>query len=746
VNDAEPLALPGLSPFDTQLAQRLRGALSSQPDDYSPRTHHFAEDGAPAYINRLILETSPYLLQHAHNPVSWWPWSDAAFAEAERLDRPVLLSVGYSTCHWCHVMERESFEDPEIAAFINANFIAIKVDREERPDVDRVYMTVVQLMTGGGGWPMTVVMLPNREPFFGGTYFPPRDGDRGARVGFLTVLERLRRAYDEERERVVESAKRVSSALAEATRPRPPSGVPDEAALVEAARWLTKRFDPVHGGFGSAPKFPRPSTYELLLRYHRRTGDPLALRMVTQSLHAMCDGGLYDHVGGGFARYSTDDRWLVPHFEKMLYDNAQLLSLLVEAHQATGDARFAEVARETADYVLREMTDERGGFCSATDADSEGVEGKFFVWSRQEIENLLPPAQREIFMEFYGVTTAGNFEGSNVLHRTQPLAQLAESHGRPEEELRELLSSARETLRQARERRVPPLLDDKILTEWNGQMIAALAKAGFALGETRYVRAAERAATFIAESLTTEAGELRRSFRAGLAQHDAVLEDHAFFIDGLLALYEATGHDRWLDLALRHQARQDEEFWDESDGGYFATADDAESLIVRPKPEYDGAQPSGNSVAALNLVRLATLTQRADLAARADALLLAFSTSLAQGAIENPKMAQALDYRLDQPLEIVVVEGDHTAPGLLETLRTAFIPNRVVLRVSRDEPDGATRPELARGKTARDGQTTVYVCRDRVCDRPATDAEALRAQLAPREAAIIAAPPLELRP
>jgi hypothetical protein len=739
----EPLALPGLEPFTPDLAAQLRDALREQGDDYVPRTHHVTATGAPRYINRLILETSPYLLQHAHNPVSWWPWSDAAFTEAERLDRPVLLSVGYSTCHWCHVMERESFEDEEIAAYINANFIPIKVDREERPDVDSVYMTVVQLMTGGGGWPMTVVMLPDRRPYFGGTYFPPRDGDRGARVGFLTVLKRLRAAYDEERERVVESARRVSSALAEATRPRPPQGMPTESALVEAARWLTKRYDPEHGGFGSAPKFPRPSTHELLLRYHRRTGDPLALAMVEHSVRAMCDGGIYDHIGGGFARYSTDAQWLVPHFEKMLYDNAQLLSLLVETYQATDDPRFAEVARETADYVLREMTDHRGGFFSATDADSEGEEGRFFVWSKGEIESLLPPEQARLFVDFYGVTESGNFEGRNVLHRTRSLEDFAAEIGEPIAQVRESLAAARERLYQAREARVHPLLDDKILTEWNGQMIAALARAGFALDEPRYVEAAENAASFIDHALTREDGELLRSFRDGRARHDAVLEDYAFYIDGLIALFEATGRTRWLDLALRHQTRQDQAFWDDGGGGYFGTADDAEALIVRPKPEYDGAQPSGNSVAALNLVRLATLTQREDIARRAEAILLAFGTSLSQGAIENPKMAQALDFYLDQPLEIVIVEGNTTAPGLMERLRTTFVPNRVLIRVKPGDADVAERIPLAAGKTARDGETTVYVCRDRVCDRPATDGDQLQGQLTAKSR--IEAPPLALR-
>ena len=486
----ETIQLPGAEPFSGELAKQLRAALEKQGPDYVPRTHHL-EGARPKYINRLILETSPYLLQHAHNPVNWYPWGDEAFETAARLGRPVLLSVGYSTCHWCHVMERESFEDEEIAAYINAHFVAIKVDREERPDVDGVYMTAVQLMTGGGGWPMTVVMSPDRRPFFGGTYFPARDGDRGARIGFLTVLERLADAYATDRERVTESAQRLSEAILKTQSHDASEGVPGTGALVKAAAALVGRFDAEHGGFGRAPKFPRPSTYELLLRYWRRSGDDGARRVVTHSLSKMKNGGIYDHVGGGFARYSTDARWLVPHFEKMLYDNAQLATLYTETWQATGDDELARVVRDILDYVLREMTSDQGGFYSATDADSEGEEGKFFVWSPKEIDELLGEDRARAVKAYYGVTAAGNFEGHNIFEVTRTHGAVAAELGTSADELKKVLAESRKLLYDAREKRIHPLLDDKVLTEWNGQMIGAFARAGLALDEPRVRRGGE---------------------------------------------------------------------------------------------------------------------------------------------------------------------------------------------------------------------------------------------------------------
>ena len=731
------LRLPGAELFDTQLAEKLREALQNQGPNYVPRTHHLGEGGTPKYINRLILEASPYLLQHAHNPVNWRAWGDAAFEAARTLDRPVLLSVGYSTCHWCHVMERESFEDLEIAEFINSHFIAIKVDREERPDVDSVYMTAVQLMTGRGGWPMTVVMTPDGRPYFGGTYFPPHDGDRGMRIGFLSILRKLHDAYVKEREQVVASADRLSQALQRANRQPPPAGMPTSNALTAAAQILAKRFDTTFGGFGRAPKFPRPSVYEMLLRYWRRTGDEVALRIVSHSLTRMMRGGIYDHVAGGFARYSTDQEWLVPHFEKMLYDNAQLVSLLIETYQATGDTAFAEVARETLDYVLREMTSDAGGFFSATDADSEGEEGKFFVWTPEQIDTVVGETRGRIVKAYFAVTPEGNFEGHSILHRPREDDAVAKELGLSVDDLRSEIAAAKAQLYAAREQRIHPLLDDKIITEWNGQMIGAFAKAGFALDEAKFIAAAEKAARFVLDKLSDDRGRLLRAFRKDQARHGAVLEDYAFFIAGLLDLYEATGRSSWLDEVIRLQAIVDKHFLDEVNGGYFGTPDDGPKLLVREKPLYDGAQPSGNSVCALNLLRLATFTTNDQYKERGARTLLAFGQKLADDAEETPKLALALDYYLDEAKEIVVVGDGPDRDALTRVLRATFLPNRAFA------PAASAKIPWTADKRTRGGRPTAYVCLQQICKKPTSDPEEFRRQL--EETVALQAPPLKTR-
>lgn len=723
------LALPGADPYTPELVAKMKAALASQGPDYEPRTHHHEPDGAPKYINRLIFETSPYLLQHAHNPVNWFPWGDEAFALAEKLGRPVFLSVGYSTCHWCHVMERESFEDPEIAAYINTHFVPIKVDREERPDVDSVYMTAVQLMTGRGGWPMTVVMTPDRIPFFGGTYFPPRDGDRGAQIGFLTILQRLAGAYETDRPRILDSAKRLAEAIKKTNEHEASPGVPGTEALATAAAALANRYDPTFGGFGRAPKFPRPSTYELMLRYWRRTQDPKALEIVRHSLARMKDGGIYDHVGGGFARYSTDAKWLVPHFEKMLYDNAQLASAYTQLYRATNDEEFARVVRDILDYVLREMTSDEGGFYSATDADSEGEEGKFFVWTPAQIEAVVGDRAKYV-NAYYGVTERGNFEGHNILNVTKSHEDVASALGVTVDELKTGLAEARQQLYDAREKRIHPILDDKVLTEWNGQMIGAFAAAGFALGEPKYIAAARRAADFVLAELTRD-GRLLRAYRAGEAKHLGVLEDYAFFIAGLLDLFEASGEVAYLERAKALQADQDRLFADEA-GGYFGTATDGEALLVREKPIYDGAQPSGNSVAAMNLLRLHELTSDDALRARADGVLRTFGEALKRGAMENPKMALALDFRLDRVKQIVVVEAEPDAGApLVEVLRKRFLPNSVVVVLAEDAVDEAAKTiPLVEGKRAMgDAKATAYVCFQQTCKKPTSDPKLLAEQL-----------------
>ncbi|MEO1334384.1 MAG: thioredoxin domain-containing protein, partial [Myxococcota bacterium] len=710
-------------------------ALRAQGPDYAPRTHHLDAQGHPKYINRLIRETSPYLLQHAHNPVDWWPWSDEAFAAAKAMGRPILLSVGYSTCHWCHVMERESFEDEEIAAYINSHFIAIKVDREERPDVDSVYMMAVQLMTGRGGWPMTVVMTPDGRPYFGGTYFPARDGDRGVRIGFLSILQRLFEAFRDEPEKVASSANSLSQALAKASQREPPKGMPGREVFRDACQILAKRFDPLYGGFGRPPKFPRPSTYELLLRFARRSGDPQALHIVTHSLRKMMRGGVYDHVGGGFARYSTDRQWLVPHFEKMLYDNAQLVSLLIETYQASGDSDFAEIAKETLDYVLREMTSPEGGFYSATDADSEGEEGKFFVWTLAELDTILGPDASKIVQAYFDVTNDGNFEGHSILHRPRTDAEIAQQLNIEVDALRQQIEKAKSTLYAARKKRIAPLLDDKIITEWNGQMISALARAGFALDDSKYISSAKKAADFILGAVSHE-GRLRRAYRKGQARHAAVLEDYAFFIAGLLDLYEATSEQRWLQEAIRLQTIVDTHFLDADNGGYFATADDSPKLLVREKPIYDGAQPSGNSVSALNLLRLHTLTTDDKYRALAERVIFALGQTLLDGAVETPKLATALDFYYDEAKEIAVVGEGPERQALLDVLRKSFLPNRALsLHPTPEVP-------WTEDKRPMGGKPTAYVCLNQVCKKPTSDPKELERQLA--EIARIEAEPLPI--
>ncbi len=716
-----PAAQPGGEARPAIVLDDIREALDAMPADYAPRTHHLGEDGSPEFSNRLSMEGSPYLIQHAHNPVDWYPWGDEAFEAARRLDRPVLLSVGYSTCHWCHVMERESFEDLEIAAFINTHFVAIKVDREERPDVDAVYMDAVHALAGRGGWPMTVMLTPGREPFFAGTYFPARDGDRGARRGFLSILKTLSDNYADNPDAVVAQAARITSRLQAAARAAAPAAVPGDELLQKAVQSLKASFDQQWGGFGRAPKFPRSVMLDMLLRYHRRSGDERALEMVVITLERMLQGGVYDQVGGGFHRYSTDSRWLVPHFEKMLYDNALIASTLVEAWQVSGRDDFARVAREILDYVLREMTDEAGGFYSATDADSPAPggheeEGLYFTWTPGELDEALGKDEGEFARNYWSVTEGGNFEGRSILY-VDHLAAAVD---------RERLDAIRTRLYELRADRQPPGLDDKVLTAWNGLMISALAKAGRALGEPRYVDAAVRAGEFLVSQLRY-GNRLRRSWKSGKARHDGVLDDYAFLVAALLDLYE-TDHDRrWLELALELQGGADEEFLDETTGGYFLSPASGENLLVRKKPTYDGARPSGNSVMISNLMRLYEFTTDEQWKERAERALGAFATALARYPAGSPRMLSALDYYLDSPKEIILVraaDDDDLGPFTAALSRT-YLPNCIVAAVTEGEQahDLAGLVPLVGEKTAIDGKVTAYVCENRVCKFPTTDPE-----------------------
>jgi uncharacterized protein YyaL (SSP411 family) len=701
--------------------QQIDAALARPASGDVPRTRH-REGNVPHFTNQLILEASPYLRQHAHNPVNWYPWGDAAFEEARSRGTPIFLSIGYSTCHWCHVMEEESFEDLEVARFLNEHYVAIKVDREERPDIDTVYMTAVQALRGQGGWPMSVWLDADRRPFFAGTYFPARDGDRGAGHGFLSILRELAEIYRADPQRVADAAHSITGAVRAAmTSSATGEALPGSDVLDAAARYYQRAYDDVYGGVRGAPKFPSSFPARLLLRQHRRTGDAASLAMAEHTLEMIAAGGMHDQLGGGFHRYSTDERWLIPHFEKMLYDNALLALAYAEAWQVTKRPDFARVLRTTLDYVLREMTAAAGGFFSATDADSEGEEGTFFVWREDEIRRLLG-TRADAFIRFHGVAQHGNFEGKNVLFVPHPNEQEWET-----------LASAREILRNAREARAHPLRDDKILTSWNGLMISALAVGGRALAEPRYVAAAARAADFIITALTTD-GRLHRSWKDGQVSGPGFLEDDAFFTAGLLDLYEATFESRWLARALMHAERTEGLFGDGEHGGWFRTAGDHEALIAREKPNHDGAEPAGGSVALLNVLRLHTITGNDQWRKIAEQALRAYAPTLGEQPAALHEMLLAVDYFTDVPAEVVLVwaAGQRAPAALLDSLRRTFLPNRALLGAAEGGELEALAhlAPIAGGKLALSGRATAYVCERGACRVPATEPAAMEAQLA----------------
>jgi uncharacterized protein YyaL (SSP411 family) len=672
--------------------------------------------------NRLAKEKSPYLLQHAFNPVDWHPWGDEAFRKARERDVPIFLSIGYSTCHWCHVMERESFEDAKIAEFLNERFVPVKVDREERPDVDAVYMAAVMAMTHGGGWPLSVFLAPDGKPFYGGTYFPPEDNY--GRPGFLTVLKRLDELWRTDRRRLLESAAQI----AEAIRPEPPAAgmvVLGTDTLAAAAARLQAGYDAAHGGFSPPPKFPRAHEISFLLRQHFRRPDPRALAMVTHTLDAMAAGGLYDHLGGGFHRYSTDARWLVPHFEKMLYDQALLVRAYVEAHQVTGRPDYARVARETIGYVLRDLRDRRGAFHSAEDADSEGEEGKFYVWRPSEVEAALGPERARAFSAHYGVTAAGNFEhGASILHVARPAAETAKALGLPAADLERILAEGRARLFEARGRRVRPHLDDKVLTDWNGLMISALAVAGSALDEPAYVEAAGRSAEFVLAAMQRD-GRLLHRYRDAEAAGPGFLDDYAFFGQGLLDLHAATFDPRWLRESARLAREMVRLFRDEADGGMRLVGVDGERLIVPTREVYDGAIPSGNSAAAAWLLRLGRITMDRDLEARGRDVVRAFSAEVGGHPAGFPHFLAAVDL-VANPTREIVVAGDRSDPAvqaMLRAVRSRFLPDAVLLLHEPGESGRAIREMVpfVREQVMRDGKATAYVCRNYACERPTTD-------------------------
>ncbi|MCC7518415.1 MAG: thioredoxin domain-containing protein [Verrucomicrobiae bacterium] len=683
--------------------------------------------GAPRRrANRLAGEKSPYLLQHAHNPVDWHPWGDEAIARAQREDKPIFLSIGYSTCHWCHVMERESFENEDIAAFLNANFIPIKVDREERPDLDQIYMTATQAMSGGGGWPMSVWLNPRLEPFFCGTYFPP--DDRGGRPGFLEMLRRIHRAWGQSRGKLDEQAARLAGAV----RALVDEGDAPAAARVSlpaaAYRHFSDSFDAAFGGFGGAPKFPRPVQFSFLFRYHAATGDRRALEMAALTLERMAHGGICDQLGGGFHRYSVDEEWRTPHFEKMLFDNAQLLVVYREAWQLTRQPLFEEVARGIAGYVARDMTSAEGAFFSAEDADSEGCEGAFYVWRLEELRRLLGVADTEIVAARYGCTEEGNFEpGRNVLHPAEDAEIVAGRLKISPEELRRAVERAKPKLLDARARRPRPLRDDKVLVAWNGLMISGLATAGRAFGERDFVARAARAAEFLLANLRDSAtGHLLRRWREGEARGAAFLDDYAFFVAGLLDLYEASGEKRWLTEAERLTAEQREAFWDAKRGGYFLVRGDDPSLLIRPKSDYEGAEPSGNSVAALNLLRLAGLTGDDAHRTRAEETLRAFGPRLERFPPSMPLMIAAHMDFLAPPRQVAVAVGadPEKAEALWREVNRHFLPHTALFG------PGAARPPKLAGMGPVEGKSAVHICRGFTCRAPVLDCAGLSAALA----------------
>jgi uncharacterized protein YyaL (SSP411 family) len=681
-----------------------------------------------AHTNRLINETSPYLLQHAHNPVDWFPWGEEAFEISRRDQKPVLLSIGYSACHWCHVMEHESFENESIAKLMNENFVNIKVDREERPDLDQIYMNAVQLMTHHGGWPMTVFLTPDALPFYAGTYFPPED--RYNMPGFPRVLISLAEAFRERPDDIQQTAASVLTELQRSTSTSESSELLSNEALDTAYRGIIKGYDAANGGFGGAPKFPPAMTLEFLLQTFYRTGNQQALDIVRHTARKMAEGGIYDHLGGGFHRYSTDARWLVPHFEKMLYDNALLSRFYLHYYQVEHDEAARSVVEGILDYVVREMTDPLGGFYSTQDADSEGVEGKFFVWSKEEVTELLGEKDAALFAGYYNITSAGNFEGENILNVTRDLNEVGEAENVTHEELSATLGQGRQKLFAVRELRVKPARDEKVLTAWNGLMLASFAEAGAILDRDDYTDVARRNARFVLDNLRRD-GLLLRTYKDGQAKLNAYLEDYAFYIDGLVTLFETTGELEWFQEALSLTATMIDEFWDEQEGAFFYTGKSHENLIVRSKDFFDNATPSGNSVAASVLLRLGLLTDNSDYQRRAATILGLTAASVRRYGAGFGRMLCALDFYLGRPKEIAIIgsAGEADTEALLQTVWSLYIPNKVLARAVPADSSAANAISLLRERTMVDNRPTAYVCEHFVCKEPTTSPAKLKAQL-----------------
>jgi len=673
------------------------------------------------HVNRLAKESSPYLLQHQYNPVDWYPWGQEAFDKAAELDRPIFLSIGYSTCHWCHVMEHESFEDEQVAELLNENFISIKVDREEMPEVDHVYMSVCQAMTGRGGWPLTIIMTPKKEPFFAGTYFP-KSGRLG-RPGMMELLPSIADAWKNRHDELVKSANKIHEFLISSNTKKLGDAL-NESILQDTYSQFVNQFDKDHGGFATRPKFPSPHNLIFLLRFHHMTGDKTSLMMVEKTLQEMRMGGIFDHVGFGFHRYSTDAEWLVPHFEKMLYDQAMLAMAYTEAFQLTGNKVYKKTAEEIFTYVQRDMTHSLGGFYSAEDADSEGEEGLFYLWKIEELNSILEGEDARYVQHVFNLQPDGNykdeatgqFTGRNIFYLNKSTSELAD---------KKKMSVIREKLFHAREKRIHPIKDDKILTDWNGLMIAAFAKAGVAFDSQELIEAAEKSAQFIFENLTDEKGRMKKRFRIGVSGLDAHLDDYAFFVWGLLELYEATFNIQYLQKAIQLSEIMVAEFWNESSGGFYLGSDKTEALIVRSITGYDGAIPSGNSIAAMNLLKLTRITGDVKWAEMADKTFNVFSNEIERAPTGFTSMVTAFLFESDHPKEIVIVGSgkDPETWAALDRIKSTYNPNKVLLFKDIDDTERELSP-LAKWTATQqtiDNKTTFYVCQDFACKIPTTD-------------------------
>ncbi len=676
---------------------------------------------AHKFTNKLINETSPYLLQHAHNPVNWHPWGEEALLQSRKLDKPIFVSIGYSACHWCHVMERESFENEEIAQLLNDNFICIKVDREERPDLDEIYMNAVQMITGSGGWPLSAWLTPELESFFGGTYFPPED--RWERIGFKNILKRLIHLWENQRDQLRQSAGQITSSMRQISQVQSSDFEFSLSLWHSAVKAAEQTFDERYGGFGSAPKFPQAMELSFLLRYYFHTGEKQTLKMVEKSLHAMANGGIFDQLGGGFHRYSTDEQWLVPHFEKMLYDNALLSATYLEAYQITRKEFYAKVARATLDYVVREMTATEGGFFSSQDADSEGEEGKFYVWQKIEIDKILGPDESKLFCTVYGVSPDGNWEGKNILFRSRNLQEATQKIGLTEYELIDRLEQDRQKLLTVRTERIPPHKDDKILTSWNGLMISALCKGFQVLGDKKYLVVAKKAVDFLLEKMHFQ-NQILRTYRNGISHLNGYLPDYAFLVAALIDVYESLFELSYLKHALAINYLMLHKFWDDKQGGFFFTSSDHEKLLVRTRNPYDNPIPSGNSIAVSNLLRLSEFTGNHSLKEKAEQTVKLYAAQIEKSPTAFAVLLSSFDFLWGKAKEIVIA-GDRNSSSfsdMVKAIYDSYLPNKILAYAdpsfSKNNRESIPILPVIEGKSSTNGSVKIFVCENYTCKNP----------------------------